>query len=78
MNVAELIEELKQCPQDAKVYHSSDGEGNRIRPFSDVGISVGSKETDRYGEIDLVAEEDIETGEVEADDYHEVVVLWPV
>ena len=40
MTVKELIEELKEYPQDSQVVMSSDGEGNSKSPLAALGDAV--------------------------------------
>lgn len=72
MIVSELIELLKELPQDSLVLASSDEEGNRIGQVWEVSPY---KAIDDGRDYDLIADED-------ADDYEEsdmidVVVVWP-
>lgn len=93
MLVKELIEELKSLPQDAEVWMSSDGEGNRHSPLADLGKSLCHSEDGdpiHPDDVNLESYKDEnawgdETEEELRDDYEEWksslvtrVTLWPV
>lgn len=84
--VKELIEELKQLPEDALIVMSKDSEGNRYSPLSGIDISLYVADSTWSGDIYLTeltdelraqgySEEDLYDGD---DDAVTAVVLWPI
>ncbi len=74
MKVSELIEILKDLPQEHEVVMSKDGEGNSFSPCANFGLQMYIPDSTWSGEI--LSEEDIEEGETQ--EYIEnAVVLWP-
>ena len=87
MTVKELLEELKDVPEDTLVVMSRDAEGNGHSPLSDVGDSMYLAESTWSGEVKMRAdaltdemrkagysEDDCGT---EEDGYIPAIVLWP-
>ena len=74
MTVKELIETLKDLPQDLQVVMSKDGEGNNYSPLD--SHSVGRYMPDSTWSGDYLSIEDAEEGGF--DNAEPVVCLWPV
>jgi hypothetical protein len=73
MTVEELIKHLSKLPQDSLVVMSSDGEGNKYAPLSDIGQY---KYVPEWNEL-------LPTDEEDPIDEHQhkvitAVVFWPV
>ena len=77
MKVRELIEELKQLPQDVEVILSRDEEGNGFNPFSgDFSIGVYDPDGDDWSQFTTKENwEDDKDGEPYPGD--NAVVMWP-
>lgn len=83
MKVSELIEELKQLPQDAEVIMSQDAEGNGYSPWYGIGQGTVPKEevgnyhiesfyNDEHTDDECCLEPD------ERKNFTKVVCLWPM
>lgn len=68
MKVKELIDALKELPQDALVVMSKDAEGNGYSPLADIGQYKYAAHCTWAGEIYPTDEEEGE----------EAIVFWPV
>lgn len=83
MIVKELIELLKDMPQEALVVMSKDSEGNRYSPFADMGTAIYVPETTWFGEVyslDWTAEDadmSVEEWEKLKEKNGTAVVFWP-
>lgn len=83
MLVKELIEYLKEMPQDALVVMSKDAEGNCYSPFSDMANAVYVPTTTWYGDVyslDWTAKDvGMEDDEWEKfkKEHQACIVLWP-
>lgn len=75
MNVQQLINILSDCDPTMEVIVSSDLEANSVSPLQEASTEYYLPDTVYYG--DLIAIEDIESGEIYAGDCWEVIVLWP-
>ena len=75
MNVKELKEELDKLPDDMMIVMSSDGEGNKHSPLSDIGLAWYEAHTTWYGDC-YNLDEDPE--EFNQEDCEKVIVFWPV
>lgn len=77
MTVKELIEILKDLPEDREIVMSCDAEGNGYSPLADADPQRWyTPETTWSG--DVHHPDDIESGEVELDESSKLVVLlWP-
>lgn len=74
MTVAELIEKLKEMPQDSLVLVSSDGEGNDIMELVDVENACRCEQDDDSRGYDLIHPDDNDEDDPRGE---ECVVLWP-
>jgi hypothetical protein len=75
MKVSELIELLKELPQDSLVCCSSDEEGNSISQVYEVSPYKAMEDGYSYS---LIADEDTgPDGYYEESDLIDVVVVWP-
>jgi len=78
MTVKELIEELKQYPEDHLVVASKDGEGNNFSPISDLGQYIYIPENTWCGEVWSVQDYEDNREEDDAPPKEaNCVVLWP-
>lgn len=73
MTKRQMIEMLKDVPDDFEVVLSGDAEGNYFSPLADFGIGCYIPETTYNGEFFMGDEIDTDNGEKE-----NCVVLWPV
>jgi hypothetical protein len=71
MKVSELIEQLKELPQDFEVVQSKDGEGNEFSPLADVSTAMYVADSTWSGELR-------DEEEMEDEEYKEnAIVFWP-
>lgn len=83
MKVNELIEILKQLPQDAEVIMSSDAEGNNYSPLD--GFSEGTIHPEDVGNYHIDAfyndqhtDDECELEPGERDDFAKVICFFPM
>jgi len=80
ITVKQLIEGLKEFPQDAIVVLSKDGEGNSFSPIPDDGFySTGKYSPDSTWSGEFTSDESIKEDEdaYVAENAQDCVVLWP-
>lgn len=74
MTVGELIKELTDCPEDAVVVLSKDGEGNGFSPLSNHSAEHYRAENTYSGELRDSEYDEAEDG---PDGAIRAIVLWP-